>query len=139
VADPLDVVSGLDSAAVMRGVAVTLAILIPPVIIVRAYLGSRSDSPVLYAVLLAFLASFPAGGAAAASRAPSSRMTNAAVTGGLAFGVAFAASVARNVVTGRSMSLAGVLFAAVLSSIAVTLAMTGGFLAGRRNQGSVAR
>jgi hypothetical protein len=118
--------------AVVRGVIVTLAILVPPVVIVRILLGPDADSPLLYLVLLAFLVSFFVGGRTAASRAPELPLKHAAVTGAVAFGVAFAVAVVRNLATGRSMTLGGVLFAIVVWGTATTISTIGAALGGRR-------
>ena len=124
----------LDRDAVLPAVAVILAILVPPVTVVRALLGSNSDSPLWYVVLLAFFASFVAGGAVAANRAEASPLTQAALAAAIAFGAAVVVAVIRNVVTGRSMGVAAFVTAILFAQIAVSLSVLGAFLARRRRR-----
>ena len=122
----------IDRAAVLRGAAIALAVLVPPVAIVRALLGNDDDSPLWSVIPLAFLIAFIAGGSVAARRAAQAPYVNGAVAAGAAFGAALAVGVVRNLVTGRSMGVAALVTAVLFWQIATSLGMLGAFVAVRR-------
>ena len=124
----------IDRSTIVRGVVVTLAILVPPVAVIRALLGSQSSSPLWNLIVVAFLVSFVVGGGVAATKAPDAPMKHAAATGAVAFGIALAGGLIRNAVTGWSLGLAGLVTALLLWQIATSLAMLGGFLTTRRRR-----
>ncbi len=124
----------MDRNTIVRGVVVTLAILVPPVAVIRTLLGSQSSSPLWNLIVVAFLVSFLAGGAVAATKAPDAPMKHAAAAGAAAFGIALAGGLVRNAVTGWSLGLAGLITALLLWQIATSLAMLGGFVATRRKR-----
>ncbi|HEX7168886.1 MAG TPA: hypothetical protein VF230_18050, partial [Acidimicrobiales bacterium] len=76
--------AGVDRVALARGVAVIVAILVPPVVFVRAMLGSESESPLWTLIPLAFVLGFTIGGIAAARRAPVAPVKHAALAGAIA-------------------------------------------------------
>ena len=129
----------IDRATILRGVLVTLVILVPPVAVIRTLLGSQSSSPLWNLIVVVFLVSFVVGGALTAARAPSAPMKHAAVVGAVAFGTALAGGLLRNALTGWSLGLAGLVTALLLWQIATSLAMLGGFLAGRRRGAAAAK
>ena len=124
----------IDRATIVRGVLVTLAVLVPPVAIIRTLLGSQSSSPLWNLIVVAFLVSFVVGGAVTAAKAPDAPMKHAAIAGAAAFGVALAGGLIRNAATGWSLGLAGVVTAVLLWQIATSLAMLGGFVTTRRRR-----
>jgi hypothetical protein len=124
----------IDRNTVVRGVVVTLALLVPPVAVIRTLLGPDSDSPLWNLIVVVFLVSFPVGGAVAANRAPTSPLKHAAAAGAAAFGVALLFGLVRNAVTGWSLGLAGAVTALLLWQIATSLALLGGGGAGRRRR-----
>ena len=128
----------IDRSTIVRGVLVTLAILVPPVAVIRTLLGSQSSSPLWNLIVVAFLVSFVVGGAVAATKAPDAPMKHAAATGAAAFGLALAGGLLRNAVTGWSLGLAGLVTALLLWQIATSLAMLGGFVTTRRRRGQAA-
>ena len=126
----------IDRTTIVRGVLVTLALLVPPVAVVRTLLGSQSSSPLWNLIVVAFLVSFVVGGGVAAARAADAPMKHAAIAGGAAFGLALAGGLIRNAVTGWSLGFAGLVTALLLWQIATSLAMFGGFVATRRRNRS---
>ena len=122
----------IDRAAVLRGAAVALAVLVPPVAIVRALLGNDDDSALWSVIPVAFLLAFTAGGSVAARRADRAPFVNGAAAAGAAFGVALGAGVVRNLVTGWSMGIAALVTAVLFWQIAASLGMLGAFVAMRR-------
>ena len=124
----------IDRPTVVRGVIVTLVLLVPPVAVIRTLLGARSSSPLWNLIVVVFLVSFVVGGAVTAARADEAPMKHAAIAGAAAFGLALAGGLVRNAVTGWSLGLAGVLTALLLWQIATSLAMFGGLLASRRRR-----
>ena len=124
----------IDRSTIVRGVLVILAVLVPPVAIIRTLLGSQSSSPLWNLIVVAFLVSFVVGGAVTAGKAPDAPMKHAAIAGATAFGLALAGGLVRNAVTGWSLGLAGLVTAVLLWQIATSLAMLGGFVATRRRR-----
>ena len=122
----------IDHAAVLRGAAVALAVLVPPVAVVRALLGNDDDSALWSVIPLAFLVAFTAGGSVAARRSTRAPLVNGAVAAGAAFGAALAVGVVRNLLTGWSMGIAALVTAVLFWQIAASLGMLGAFLAVRR-------
>lgn len=129
--------TSLDRGAVVPAALVTLAILVPPFAVLRALLGTGSDSPVLSLVVLVFFVSFLTGGAVAARRSPASPLRHSAAAAALAFSAVVAAAVARNIATGRPMGVPALVTALLLTQIAVSLAVVGGLLGRRRRRGAV--
>jgi hypothetical protein len=124
----------IDRNTILRGVVVTLALLVPPVAVIRTLLGAASTSPLWNLIVVAFLVSFVAGGAVAATRAPDAPLKHAAASGAAAFGIALAGGLVRNAVTGWSLGLAGLVTALLLWQIATSLALLGGFFTSRRRR-----
>ena len=118
--------------AVLRGAAVALAILVPPIAIVRAWLGNDDDSPLWSIIPIAFLVAFPAGGFVAARRSPSTPYVNGAAAGAAAFGAALAFGLVRNLATARPMGVAAFVTAVLFWQIATALGLLGAYAAGRR-------
>ena len=117
---------------VARAAAVILAILVPPVIVIRALLGTESDSPLWYLVVVAFFVSFFVGGRVAGRAEPATAVKHAALAGAVAFGVALLVAVVRNLVVGRPMGLAALVTVLVFSQVAVSISAFGGLMARRR-------
>jgi hypothetical protein len=122
----------MDRPTLVRSVVTILAILVPPIAVVRTLLGSGSDSPLWNLIIVAFLASFVIGGAVAASHAPAAPLKHAAVAGAVAFAIALAGGLVRNAVTGWSLGLAGLVTALLLWQIATSISLLGGVLGARR-------
>lgn len=122
----------IDRAAALTGAGVALAVLVPPVAIVRALLGNDDDSPLWSVIPVAFLVAFTAGGSVAARRAPDAPYANGAAAAAAAFGAALLVGVIRNLVSGWSMGLAALVTAALFWQIAASLGMVGAFFAVRR-------
>ena len=122
----------VDPAAIVAGAGVTLAVLIPPVAIIRALVGSRDDSSLWSAIPVAFLVAFALGGGVAARRAPAGPVKHAAVAGAAAFAVALAIGLVRNAMTGWDLSVAALVTAILFWQIAVAVSVVGGVLASRR-------
>ena len=116
---------------VPRAAAVILAILVPPVVIIRALLGTESDSPLWYLVVVAFFVSFFVGGRVAGRADPANAGKHGALAGAVAFGAAVLVAVVRNVVTGRPMGLAALVTVLVFSQVAMSVSALGGLLARR--------
>lgn len=131
--------SELDRGVVARAVAVVLVLLVPPVVFIRTILGPDSDSPLWNLIVVAYLVSFVVGGAYAAKVAPAAPVKHAAAAGAGAFGVALVVGLLRNLLTGWSLGLAGLVTALLLWQIATSLAVVGGLLAGRRRREVTAR
>lgn len=125
---------GLDAATVLRGTAVVLGILVPPVVVIRTLLGPESESPLWNLIVVVFLVSFVAGGAFTAARAAAAPMKHAAAAGAAAFGIALVIGLLRNLLSGWSLGLAGAVTALLLWQIATSLALVGGLLGRRRRQ-----
>ena len=125
---------GLDRRLVLRGAAIVLAILVPPVVVIRSLLGPDSDSPLWNLIVVLFLVSFVVGGAATAGRAEHGPIKHAAAAGAAAFGAALLIGLVRNLLTGWSLGLAGFVTALLLWQIAVSLSMVGGLFGRRRRQ-----
>ena len=124
--------ASLDRKVIVRAAAVTLAVLVPPVIAIRTLVGPSDDSPLWNLIVVLFLVSFVVGGAVAGAKAPDSPLKHAAATGAVAFGVALLLGLLRNLLTGWSLGLAGVVTALLLWQIATSLSLLGGLLGRRR-------
>ena len=124
----------IDRSAVAKGVVLTLALLVPPVAVIRTLLGAPSSSPLWNLIVVVFLVSFPIGGGFAATKSADAPMKHAAITGAAAFGIALAGGLVRNALTGWSLGLAGLVTALLLWQIATSLALLGGFLTTRRRR-----
>ena len=122
----------IDRPTVLRATAVILGILVPPVVVIRTILGPDSGSPLWNLIVIAFLVSFVAGGVVAALRAPAAPLKHAAAAGAAAFGVALLIGLVRNLLTGWSLGLAGLVTALLLWQIATSLSMLGGVFGNRR-------
>ena len=122
----------IDRSAVVRGASIALAVLVPPIAIVRALLGGDDDSPLWTVIPLAFLVAFPVGGFFAARRAMSAPYVNGAAAAGTAFGIALLVGLVRNLVSGWSMGMAALVTAVLFWQIAASLGLAGAFLAVRR-------
>ena len=116
---------------VVRAAGLILAILVPPVVVIRALLGTESDSPLWYLIVVAFFVSFYVGGRFAGRAEPATAVKHAAVSGAVAFGAAVAVAVVRNLVVGRPMGLAALVTVLVFSQVAVSISALGGFRARR--------
>ena len=125
----------IDRGVVARSAAVVLGILVPPVVLIRTVLGPKSDSPLWNLIVVVFLVSFVTGGVIAASRAPDAPLRHAAATGAVAFGVALLVGLLRNLLTGWSLGLAGIVTALLLWQIATSLSLLGGVIGSRRRRG----
>ena len=126
--------SDLDRRLVLSGAGVVLAILVPPVVVIRSLLGPDSDSPLWNLIVVLFLVSFIVGGAFTAGRTGRGPIKHAAAAGALAFGAALAIGLVRNALTGWSLGLAGFVTALLLWQIAVSLAAFGGLVGRRRHR-----
>jgi hypothetical protein len=124
--------TGVDKGVVVRGAGIGLAVLVPPVAIVRALLGNDDDSPLWTIVPLAFLLAFPLAGGVAARRAPTAPLAHGALAAAAAFGVALLGGIVRNLVAGWSMTLAAFVTGVLFWQIAISLGVLGAYLAGRR-------
>ena len=122
----------IDRRTVLRATLVILAILVPPVVVIRSVLGPESDSPLWNLIVVTFLVSFVVGGVVAAMRAPAAPLKHSAVAGAAAFGVALLFGLVRNLLTGWSLGLAGFVTALLLWQIATSLSMLGGLIGNRR-------
>ena len=127
----------IDRGAVTVAAGFALAILIPPIVVVRVLLGNDEDSALWSVIPIAFAAAFVFGGMQAARRAPASPYTNAAAAGALAFGIALLGGVARNLIGGGSMSAAALISGLLFWQIAIALSLLGGFVANRRRSRSM--
>ena len=124
----------IDRSVVGRATALILLLLVPPVVVIRTLLGPSSDSPLWNLIVVAFLVSFVVGGVVAAGRAPAAPLKHAAVSGAVAFGIALLFGLLRNLLTGWSLGLAGVVTALLLWQIATSLSLLGGVLGNRRRR-----
>jgi hypothetical protein len=124
----------IDRTVVVRGALVVLALLVPPVVLIRSVLGPDSDSPLWNLIMVVFLVSFPVGGAVAANRSVRAPLQHAAAAGAAAFGAALLFGLVRNLLTGWSLGLAGLVTALLLWQIATSLALLGGAVAARRRR-----
>ena len=121
----------VNTGVVVRAAGLILAILVPPVVVIRALLGTESDSPLWYLIVVAFFVSFYVGGRFAGRAEPATAVKHGAVAGAVAFAAAVVVAVLRNLVVGRPMGLAALVTVLVFSQVAVSISALGGFRARR--------
>lgn len=124
----------IDRGAVLVGAVTALAILAPPVLIVRALKPSDlpyQESNLWVVAAAAFLVSFPIGGYVAARRQPERAYGAGALAAALAYVVVIVVSMLRRLASG---TLRGEFFttAGLLATIAISLGIVGGHVASRR-------
>ena len=129
----------IDLRAVGEAALLTLAVAVPPVVIVDIL---KSDDPpgqesnLWLLAPVALLAGFALGGYLAGKWRPRTPMMHAAAAGGLAFAVLFVVGVVRRVAGDDGVSLSYIVRLLLLAQICVSASLLGGYVAGRRNDRS---
>lgn len=127
----------LDIRSAVEAALLTLAVAVPPVIIVNIL---KSDDPpgqesnLWLLTPVALLGGFAVGGYLAGKWQRRTPMLHAAAAGGLAFAALFVVGVVRRLVGGDGVALAYVIRLLLLAQICVSTALLGGYLAGRKQE-----
>lgn len=127
--------SGIDWRVALGGALLTLAVTLPPVILVRILKGNDlegRESNLWIVSVFAVFAGFALGGHQAARARPRTALTHAAVAAGLAFGGLAVYTIVRHLVTGDDVSLAFLVRLVLVGQIAVSIGVLGGYVATRR-------
>lgn len=120
----------LDRASVLKGTAVTLAITVPPAVVVQLMddgddMAASNWTRVAFLVILV---GFGAGGWVAARRQPTAPLAHGAAATFLAWAIVQGVGIVRRLVTGDSLDWLSFVFAALL---AASTGAVGGLLADR--------
>jgi predicted permease len=129
----------LDWGAVVSGALLTLAVALPPTLLVRVLKGDDlegSESNLWVVAVLAIFAGFALGGHLAGRRNPRLGLAHAAAAGAVAFAGAAVYSIVRHLVTGDGVSAKLLVSLALLGTITVSIALLGGYVAVRRSSPS---
>ena len=121
--------------AAAAGALLTLAISLPPALVVRILKGNDlegRESNLWIITVLAIFAGFALGGHLAARREPRAALATAAAAGALAFAGLSVYSLVRHAVTGDGITLAFLVQLVLVGTITVSIAVLGGFAATRR-------
>lgn len=133
---------GLDWRAVADGAVLTVAITMPPTIVVRLLkdtdLGGQ-ESNLWFVPLLALLLGCALGGHRAATRRLDAPLKHAAAAATAAFAVMGAVAIGRRLVTGDGITVPLVVTLLLLLQITVSLAVIGGYVAMRREAAATSR
>ena len=121
----------LDLRAVATGAALTLAVAVPPVLLVRIVKGDDlrgTESNLWLVSAIAIISGFFAGGFLAGRRRPALPLAHGSAAGALAYALFFLETILRHVVTGEDV---GVTFAklVLLGMLVIPLALLGGWTA----------
>jgi predicted permease len=125
----------VDWAVALRGAALTLAVALPPALVVRVLKGGDlegSESNLWIVTVIAIFLGFALGGHLAARQRPRSALANAAAASALAFAGLAAYSVIRHAISGE-LSVAVVVQLMLVGTITVSIGILGGYVATRRN------
>lgn len=127
--------SKVDWRVASQGALLTLAIALPPAILVRILKSDDlegSESYLWVVTMLAIFIGFALGGHLAARRRPRTALSHAAAASGLAFAGLAAYAVLRRVVTGDGLSLGLLVQLVLIGTITVSIGVLGGYVATRR-------
>lgn len=126
----------VDWRAVADGAVLTVAVTLPPTIVVRLLKDSDlggQESNLWFIPLLALLAGGAMGGHRAARRRPDAPLLHAAAAATAAFVVLATVAVARRLVAGDGLTVPLVVTLLLLLQITVSLGVIGGYRAMRRS------
>ena len=126
---------GLDWRVAAQGALLTLAVALPPALLVRILKGDDiegNESNLWVVTVLAIFIGFALGGHLAARRRPRTALSHAAAAAGLAFAGLAAYSVVRRVVTGDGLSAAVAAQLLLVGTITISIGILGGYVATRR-------
>jgi predicted permease len=129
----------LDWRAVGAGALLTLAVALPPTLLVRVLKGDDlegRESNLWVVPVLAIFAGFALGGHLAARRRPVRGLQHAAAAAGVAFLGAAAYSIVRHLVTGDGLSAKLLVSLVLLGTITISVGILGGYVAVRRSSPS---
>jgi putative membrane protein (TIGR04086 family) len=120
----------LDRASVVRGMVVTLAITVPPAIVVQLMDddGEMAGSNWARLAFLIILVGFATGGSVAARRQPSAPMAHGAAAAFAAWAVVQGLGIVRRLITGDPLEWLGFVFFGLL---AASTGAVGGLIADR--------
>lgn len=127
----------IDIRSAVEAALLTLAVAVPPVVIVNVL---KSDDPpgqesnLWLLTPVALLGGFAVGGYLAGTSQRRTPMMHAAAAGGMAFAVLFVVGVVRRLVGDDGVGLAYVVRLLLLAQICVSTALLGGYLAGRKQE-----
>ena len=125
----------IDWGTALQGALLTLAVTLPPVVLVRILKGDdlegRESNLWIVTVLAVFLG-FALGGHLAARKQPRTALLHAAAASGLAFAGLAIYSLIRHVISGEAISAAFIIRLVLVGQITVSLGVLGGYLAARR-------
>lgn len=127
--------AGVDWRVALDGALLTLAVTLPPVILVRILKGNDlegQESNLWVISVVAIFLGFALGGHRAARRRPSLGLSHAAASAALAFSVIAVYSLVRHAVSGDGVSFPLVVQLAVVGTITVSISILGGYVAVRR-------
>jgi predicted permease len=134
-----DGAGSLDWRAAAQGALLTLAVTLPPVVLVRLLKGDDlqgKESNLWIVSVLAVFAGFALGGHLAARRRPRAALTHAAAAAGLAFGGLALYSLVRHVISGDDITVAFLIRLVLVGQITVSIGVLGGYVATRRRSAS---
>ena len=127
--------SRVDWRVAAQGALVTLAIALPPAVLVRILKGDDlegSESYLWVVTMVAIFVGFGVGGHLAARRRPQMALAHAAAASALAFAGLAAYAVLRRVVTGDGLAFDLVVQLLLIGTITVSIGILGGYVATRR-------
>jgi NAD/NADP transhydrogenase alpha subunit len=123
-----------DRRSILAGAAVAVAVVVPPVLIVRALKGPdlpHHESNLWVVAAAAFLLAFPIGGYVAAHHDPRRAYTLGSAAAALGYVAVIALALIRRAVAG-DVSAGFFATAGLLATIAIPLGVIGGHVASRR-------
>ncbi|HVF76325.1 MAG TPA: hypothetical protein VM938_14920 [Acidimicrobiales bacterium] len=126
----------IDLRSAGEAALLTLAIAVPPVVIVSIL---KSDDPpgqesnLWLLPPIALLSGFAVGGYLAGKCQRRTPMMHAAAAGGMAFAVLFVYGLGRRLIGGDGVALTYIIRLLLLAQICVSTALLGGYVAGRRS------
>jgi predicted permease len=127
--------NGVDWRVALNGALVTLAVTLPPVILVRILKGDDlegQESNLWIVGVLAIFIGFAVGGFFAARRRPDLGLMHAAAAAGLAFAGVALYAVIRRAASGERVAASLVIQLFVVGTITVSIGVLGGYVATRR-------